>query len=211
MKPASHRVAISLALIFSFATLPIINLSNAAASLHSSSGCESNNRGIVFKRPPLRFEVNQGQTDSEVRFIARERDGIAYLTPGSATLQVTKPLAQADSKPDFRNAAYNPEGRMVESSFVRLKTVGANSNPRITGLEQLPGVTNYLIGNDPRKWRTNVAAYAKVKYEQVYQGIDLVYYGNDSGRLEYDFIVKPGANPDQIAVSIEGARSVELE
>ena len=47
----------------------------------------------------------------------------------------------------------------------------------------LPGVTNYFIGSDPAKWRTNVAGYAKVKYEGVYPGIDLVYYDNGEGAL----------------------------
>jgi len=72
-------------------------------------------------------------------------------------------------------------------------------------------VTNYFIGSDPAKWRTNVAGYAKVKYEGVYPGIDLVYYDNGEGRLEYDFIVAPGADPKQIALSIEDAQSVEVD
>ncbi len=72
-------------------------------------------------------------------------------------------------------------------------------------------MTNYFIGNDPAKWRTNVAGYAKVKYEGVYPGIDLVYYDNGEGRLEYDFIVAPGADPKQIALSIEDAQSVEVD
>ncbi|HEY7167885.1 MAG TPA: SBBP repeat-containing protein, partial [Candidatus Binatia bacterium] len=89
--------------------------------------------------------------------------------------------------------------------------LGANPDPRVVGLEPLPGVTNYFIGNDPRKWRTNVPGYAKVKYESVYPGIDLVYYGNEQGHLEYDFLVAPGANPDQIALTVEAAEGVQLE
>ena len=64
-----------------------------------------------------------------------------------------------------------------------MKTVGANPNPRAVGIDRLPGVTNYFIGNDPAKWRTNVTGYAKVKYEGVYPGIDLVYYDNGKGAL----------------------------
>ena len=114
-------------------------------------------------------------------------------------------------KPRFKKASYTPETRGFESSFVRMKTVGANPNPRAVGIDRLPGVTNYFIGNDPAKWRTNVAGYAKVKYEGVYPGIDLVYYDNGEGRLEYDFIVAPGADPKQIALSIEDAQSVEVD
>ena len=119
------------------------------------------------------------------------------------------PLAR--SKPKFKKASYTTETRGFESSYVRMKTVGANPNPRTVGIDRLPGVTNYFIRNDPAKWRTNVAGYAKVKYEGVYPGIDLVYYDSGEGRLEYDFIVAPGADPKQIALSIEDARSVEVD
>ena len=98
-----------------------------------------------------------------------------------------------------------------ESLFVQLKTIGANPNARASGMERLSGATNYFIGNDKRTWRTNVAGYAKVKYEDVYRGIDLVYYDNGEGALEYDFIVAPGADPNRIALSIEGADEVKLD
>ncbi|MBI4166047.1 MAG: SBBP repeat-containing protein [Acidobacteria bacterium] len=80
--------------------------------------------------------------------------------------------------------------------------MGANPSAAVTGLDELPGKSNYFIGNDPKKWRTNVRNYAKVKYQSVYPGIDLVYYGNQ-GQLEYDFVVAPGANPNAIKFQIE--------
>ena len=166
-------------------------------------------KGIQFQRPQLRFEVNEGQTDPQVRFTARDRDGVAYLTSDGAVFQISRSVGT--SKPQFKKASYTPETRGFESSFVRMKTVGGNPNARAVGIDRLPGVTNYFIGNDPAKWRTNVAGYAKVKYEGVYPGIDLVYYDNGEGRLEYDFIVAPGADPKQIALSIEDAQSVEVD
>jgi hypothetical protein len=89
-------------------------------------------------------------------------------------------------------------------AVVRMKLVGANPRARVTGLDPLPGRSNYFLGNDPKKWRTNVPNYARVKYEGVYAGIDLLYYGNQ-GRLEYDFVVSPGANPKAITLEIDGA------
>jgi hypothetical protein len=68
-------------------------------------------------------------------------------------------------------------------------------------MEELPGKSNYFIGNDPTKWRTNVPNYAKVKYANVYPGVDLVYYGNQ-GQLEYDFVVQPGADPRSIQLAV---------
>jgi hypothetical protein len=73
----------------------------------------------------------------------------------------------------------------------------------VTGLEELPGKSNYFIGNDPKKWRTNVPNYAKVKYTSVYPGVDLVYYGNQR-QLEYDFVVQPGADPKAIKLGFAG-------
>src|SRR5262245_16027263 len=141
--------------------------------------------------------------------MARDRDGIAYLTSDGAVFQISRSVGTP--KPQFKKASYTSDIRGFESSFVRMITVGANPNPRVVGLDRLPGVTNYFIGNDSSKWRTNVAGYAKVKYEGVYRGIDLVYYDNGEGRLEYDFIVEPGADPKQIALSIEDAQSVEVD
>ena len=79
-------------------------------------------------------------------------------------------------------------------AVLRMKLVGANPQAKVAGTEELPGKSNYFIGNDPKKWRTNVPNYAKVKYASVYPGVDLVYYGNQ-GQLEYDFVVSPGADP----------------
>ena len=88
----------------------------------------------------------------------------------------------------------------------------ANANPQsqAAGLDELPGKSNYFIGNDPAKWRTNIPTYAKVKYNGVYPGVDLVYYGNH-GQLEYDFVVAPGADPSLVTLAFEGAREIYID
>ena len=68
----------------------------------------------------------------------------------------------------------------------------------------MAGRSNYFISNDPRHWRTNVPNYAKVKYANVYPGVDLVYYGNQR-QLEYDFVVEPGADPGHINLAVESS------
>ena len=95
-------------------------------------------------------------------------------------------------------------------AVLRIKLIGANPQPELVGLEELPGKVNYFIGNDPKKWRTNISTFAKVKYKDVYPGIDLVYYGNQ-GQLEYDFIVAPGADPKIIKFDIQGADKFEVD
>jgi hypothetical protein len=96
------------------------------------------------------------------------------------------------------------------SAVLRMKLVGANPTPRVGGLEQLPGKSSYFLGQDPKKWRTNVSTYTKVKYDGVYPGVDLIYYGNQ-GQLEYDFLVGPGANPRDIALNIQGAERLNID
>lgn len=97
----------------------------------------------------------------------------------------------------------------IKHSVVHMKLEGANPSPAINGMEKLPGIVNYFIGNDPAKWRTKIPTYAKVNYQEVYPGIDVAYYGNQ-GRLEYDFIVSPGADPDQIKLAFEGASEINV-
>ena len=102
------------------------------------------------------------------------------------------------------------ESKPVANDVIRLKLIGANPNPKITGLDELPGKSNYFIGNDPAKWRTDVSNYAKVKIEDVYPGIDLVYYGNQR-QLEYDWIVNPGADPKAIRFAVEGKADLKVD
>jgi len=96
------------------------------------------------------------------------------------------------------------------TATLRLRLVGANVAPRITGLDQLPGRVNYIRGNDRRTWITGVPTYARVDYHDVYPGVDLVYHGRQ-GRLEYDYVLRPGADPAAIALAQEGAGTLRLD
>jgi hypothetical protein len=90
-----------------------------------------------------------------------------------------------------------------------MKLVGGNPQAHASGAEKLAGTVNYLRGNDPKKWRAGVPLFAKVRYASVYPGTDLVYYGRE-GKLEYDFIVKPGADPNKIRLRFGGAEGMEV-
>jgi hypothetical protein len=96
-----------------------------------------------------------------------------------------------------------PRPLPLAPSVLCLKLVGANPKTRVIGLNELLAKSNYFLGRDPKKWRTRVPSYATVRYEDVYPGIDLVYYGNQ-GQLEFDFILAPGADPNAIRLEIVG-------
>jgi hypothetical protein len=99
----------------------------------------------------------------------------------------------------------------AQAAVLRIKLVGANQKPALEGLEPQPGRANYFIGNDPANWRRNLPTYARVAYRDVYPGIDQIYYGGSQDRLEYDFVVAPGADPTAIRLRFDGAGRLTLE
>lgn len=214
------RSFIVLLLVLTCVTIPVVRPLHAAVSSTAGDSqrlaarCDaikssSNASAVQFKSLPLRFELNAGQTDPQVRFIACSQSGDMFLTAREMVLRVREASFGTADKPGTSNQAEQARP-ITNSAVVRLLTVDANPNARITGLDPLPGKTNYFIGNNPKKWHTNVPSYAKVKYENIYPGIDLVYYGNE-GNLEYDFNVAPGADPSRIALSVEGADGVHID
>ncbi len=163
---------------------------------------------------PLSFEVNQGQAESDVKFLSR---GIGYtllLTGNEAILALqgrsqkwgfnAGPMSLLTGQ--LFPATNHSQPAADNPALLRLKLVGANPSAAISGLEELPGKSHYFLGNNPAQWRANVANYSKVKYESVYPGVDLIYYGNQR-QLEYDFVVAPGADPRVIALDIAHASS----
>src|SRR6266568_1543652 len=151
---------------------------------------------------PLSFEANQGQTDAQVQFLAHGQGYSLFLTAREAVFVFRPPAAHGPRSTS--RVLKQRAGQDIPASaqaVVRMQLLGANPAPQVVGLEELPGKSNYFIGNDPHKWRTNVPTYARVKYESVYPGVDLVYYGNQ-GQLEYDFVVQPGADPSRIALDV---------
>jgi hypothetical protein len=164
-----------------------------------------------YGKLPLRFEENQGQTSSEVRFVSHGSGYELFLTPQDAVLTLRSPAPQSESARQRPVALRESRtARLAEtSSAVRIHLEGANSEPRIIGVDALPGKTDYFIGNDPKKWHTGVPSYARVKYSDIYPGVDLDFYGNQN-RLEYDFEVAPGADPNAIRLHLEGAEKMRL-
>ncbi len=166
-------------------------------------GASNSNHG----RLPLTFEANQGQISPEARFCAHGKGYSAYLSAGGMvlTLRPTKVTAR-----DTTDSALNKNPKQVSGVTLRFMLLGANSTPEIVGEDQQVGTVNYFIGSDSAKWHRNVPTYARVRYRNVYPGIDLVYYGSHE-QLEYDFVVSPGANPRLIRFEIEGASEIALD
>jgi hypothetical protein len=158
-----------------------------------------------YGKLPLSFEANQGQSDVRVKFLSREANSTIFLTADGAVVSVVDRKAAKSA----RTGRSLPPS-VVKNSVFRLKLLGSNRNAAVSGDDLLSGKTNYLIGNDPKKWQTDVPSYSHVKYSDVYPGVDLVFYGNRSGQLEHDFIVRPGGEPKDITLRLEGARGISI-
>jgi hypothetical protein len=150
----------------------------------------------TYGKLPLHFEVNQGQTASPVQFLSRGPSYTLFLTPTEAVLRL--------QQGSCRTPGAACQDDTPHSAVVRMQLVGANATPQVLGEERLSGISNYLMGSDRRQWRTGIPHYARVRYRDVYPGVDLVYHGTQ-GRLEYDFIVAPGADPSAITLAFQGS------
>ena len=197
-------------------TSQLIASNHTAASAQPAaplSAAQKQNFSSAYGILPLAFEANQGQTAPEVRYLAHGQSYQLFLTNQEAVLSLRQ--SSAPSAKSTKGAAlvaartHHKPNAAVKTSVLRMRFDGANPAAEIAGTKRLPGKTNYFIGNDPKKWHTDVPSYEAVRYHGIYPGVDMLFYGRQQ-RLEYDFIVAPGADPKAIALSISGARKLEL-
>ena len=179
---------------------PVLVQSQAplSVSLNPSADSPANlHRAVsLLSGLPLIFEPNQGQAnlnpvDARARFIARGPNFALFLGSEGAILNL-------------------PSSKPEHAKILHMKLSGSNPQATIAAADPLPGKSNYLLGNRRSQWRTNVPQFARVRYQNVYPGINLVFYGNQ-GRLEYDFQVAPGSDPSQAELEFGGAEKIELQ
>ena len=157
---------------------------------------------------PMAFEKNEGQMSDKVKFRSHGKGYSMYFTQSESVIVYSKPVKNNAIKEPLTPTAkanFTPK----ESVVIRLKMLGANSSAKVFGEEKLPGTSNYFHGSDQTKWRSGIPNFKKIRYEKAYPGIDVVYYGNQQ-RLEYDFVVQPGADASQIALQFSGADKLRV-
>ena len=182
-----------------------IHVQTVALVTHPNTPVQRVNVVESYGRVPLAFEANQGQTNPQVKFISRGPGYGLFLTTSEAVLTLRGASRREPSSPKAKASLQDER-----SAVLHMKLVGANATAtQISGKDELSSKSNYFIGNDPKKWRTNVRQYARVCYANLYPGVDLVYYGNQR-ELEYDFVLHPGADPETIRLRIEGASKLRL-
>lgn len=172
-----------------------------------------------YSQLPITFERNIGQLDAQAKYIVRGNGVTTYLTDGGAVF--TMPLPDKATNRTSAAAARNSGGRArlgadvaqlnpaARGAAIAMTLAGAKATPAIVA-EDLQAVTsNYFRGADPSQWRTGVPHFTRVRYADVYPGVDLLFF-NDRGRLRYDFVVQPGSDPAAIALRFEGMRELAL-
>jgi hypothetical protein len=157
-----------------------------------------------YAKLPLTFESNHGQIDPRVSFVSRGPGYTAFLTSDGMVLSL-RAKRVVTSQATSQGVPPSPS----KSSTLQFRLLGAAGNPSVVGEIPQLGRVNYFVGNDPAKWQTNVPTYGRVRYKNVYPGIDLLYYGNQR-QLEYDFAVAPGADPSRIQFEIRGAKQIQI-
>ena len=189
------------------------NLEQLECRLAPDASLTSVNQQILsaYGQLPISFEANAGQTAAQVQYLAHGSGYSLFLTSNSAVLSLPQPTSAPANSP-LSPTATDASAPSTSTTGVALAMtlLGANSQAAVVGQDQLPGTSNYFVGNDPSQWFTNIANYGQVAYQGVYPGVNLVYYGNQT-QLEYDFDVAPGADPGNIRFSVQGADSLSLD
>jgi hypothetical protein len=183
-------IAISPALVWMFSWMSPAHVTNSKLqALLPKPEVSAGQWRAHFGQVPLSFEANRGQAGDSANYLAR---GPGYLL----RLQATTASFQ------LRNRA--------DSAELRMRVLGGDPSAQAEELNELEGKVNYFIGSDPTRWRENIPTYGRVRYRDVYPGIDLVYYGNQR-QLEYDFNVAPGEDAGAIKLRFEGADKVSVD
>jgi uncharacterized repeat protein (TIGR01451 family) len=167
-----------------------------------------------YGKSPLPFQINQGQCNSGVKFLARGNGHNVFLTNNEIVLV----LYQSNNvEPEENTNVFNPEKSIKNQSEVkenttnilRIKLNGSNPTTTLEGVEELLGKANYFTGNNPSMWHKNIATFNKVKYKEIYTGIDMVFYASGN-QLEFDFLISPGSDPKDISLNFQGMDTLNL-
>ena len=170
---------------------------------------------------PLHFEENRGQFDRRVRYLTHSQGMTTFLTANEIVHVIQNPKSKVQGpRSKFEDGPgldeVNPQSQIPNPKSeravaLRMRLVGAQMNSSFVGVNEQPGRINYFKGNDPERWQTEIRTFSGVNYEGVYRGVDLSFYSNQEGEFEYDFIVKPQANLNQIQMEIKGAEDVRVD
>ena len=193
--------------------MPAIHRSNELSDESPIVGGVPHTELAALSSPAGYFIENRGQVADGIRYysagnpaIAFREDGIMYLLSDVRSDEIRKTGAQDIAITPDRQAG-DQSTTMSHAYLIRFR--GANPTSP-TAMERRQSLSNYLLGNDPSRWRTNVPEFGKVVYPNLYDGIDLTYSSGADG-IKYEFAVRPGIDPAAIEIEVDGLESLLLD
>ena len=165
------------------------------------------------------FEKNGGQAPGDVLFMAQGPGLSLFFGVDGAAMSFASAAAQEEQSPRYgkisalrRRKDLAASKKNTAVSTLKMKFAGAAAaREAIQGEDELPGKSSYLMGNDPQKWRRGIRHFASVRYRQPYPGTDVIFHANDYGELEFDFLVAPGADYQDIKLQFEGEQALRID
>ncbi len=177
-----------------------------------------NMKSIEFIENKGQIADQNGNVNYDVLFIAEvpygtvtiRRDGIScsFIKRNQEKLKAQREKMLSKEKFDKLNELED-EAIPTEIYRVDMRLKGSNFNPNFEQFEMTEDYNNYYLAHCP-DGITHVRKFKTVKLSDVYPNIDFVVYANNDGLVQYDFVVKPGANPNSINFEFEGAKDVEI-
>ncbi len=221
MKTIMKRLGLTI-IILGMGLLPstqMASLTQTAVNMNNGTELDPSKARIqvAYGNLPLYFIQNDGQVDKRVKFYEKGSGHATYFTKDGISLSLAAPSDKAPNRALMTNGTkdgvdgLSPRSGVSnrQATVVRLVPLEANENPKIVAEGLQEGKVNYLIGNDPKKWKTNIPTYQAVSYKEIYPGIDMKFYGSNH-QLEYDIIVQPGADPSKVRLAYEGIEGLDL-
>jgi Beta-propeller repeat len=173
---------------------------------------------------PLAFEANEGQVDPQVKYVARGNGYRLSLTSKQAILSLPGRKRQSEVRDMMLNKRRGAAGvkemlgkhapsakhHSSAAAVIRMNLLGANSDTELAAADLQRGKIHYFLGKDPSKWHSNIPLYGRVNYHELYPGVDLAFHGPEK-RLEFDYLVSPGADTSRIALGFQGLESLHTD
>jgi len=170
-----------------------------------------------YGKLPLSFIQNDGQMDKKVKYYERGNGHSTYFTSDGVYLEL---LSNSEAIVESKNIDNDKQtiaehqsptsrNQNIKSEMITLVPLGANKSPEITAEGKQQGRVNYYRGSDSEDWQTDIPTYNAIIYEDIYNGIDMKFYGNNR-KMEYDIIVEPGKDPSVVRLSYEGIEDLSI-
>ncbi|SYZ74004.1 hypothetical protein TRIP_C60274 [Candidatus Zixiibacteriota bacterium] len=191
-------------LIFMVIVMPIAFSGASGAAISGRAQMEK------LRLQPLAFTANRGQWSNQARFRAGIYGGAIWFADNAVYYQFIRPIGPARSNSQSVLLHNRSEIPRQESLLFKTSLEGACPDPLVIGEDEMDYKCNYFHGNDSNLWRTDVPNYESILYNNIYDGIDMRFHGNGE-KLEYDFLIRPGADPSLIKIRFDGASSLRTD